>query len=137
MSQRMSLVDAKLYYGPAGSTAGTLLNNVKDLSLKMKKGEAKVDSRASRYSKKKGALKEIEVEWEMNDDSADTALAAIIAAFIGDTPLAFLIKDASDGHGIDGDFEVFGCDREEKLEDAVVYKINIKPCPSTRDVQWV
>ena len=86
---------------------------------------------------KKGALKEIEVEWEMNDNSADAALAAIIAAFIGDTPLAFLIKDASDGLGIDGDFKVFGCDREEKLEDAVVYKINIKPCPSTRDVQWV
>jgi hypothetical protein len=137
MPQRMSLVDAKLYYGPAGSTAGTLITNVKDLSLKMKKGEAKVDSRASRYSKKKGSLKEIEVEWDMNDDSSDTALAAIIAAFIGDTPLAFLIKDASDGHGIDGDFEVFGCDRDEKLEDAVVYKINIKPCPSARDVQWV
>jgi hypothetical protein len=137
MAQRMSLVDAKLYYGPAGGTASTLITNVKDLSLKMKKGEAKVDSRASRYSKKKGSLKEVEVEWEMNDDSSDAALAAIVAAFINDTPLAFLIKDASDGHGIDGDFEVFGCDREEKLEDAVVYKVNIKPCPSTRDVSWV
>jgi hypothetical protein len=137
MSQRMSLIDAKLYYGTAGSTAATLIANVKDLSLKMKKGEAKVDSRASRWSKKKGSLKEIEVEWEMNDDSADTALTAIINAFINDTPLAFFIKDASDGHGIDGDFEVFGCDREEKLEDAVVYKINIKPCPSSRDITWV
>jgi hypothetical protein len=137
MSQRMSLIDAKLYYGTAGSTAATLIVNVKDLSLKMKKGEAKVDSRASRWSKKKGSLKEIEVEWEMNDDSADTALTAIINAFINDTPLAFFIKDASDGHGIDGDFEVFGCDREEKLEDAVVYKINIKPCPSSRDITWV
>jgi hypothetical protein len=133
----MSLIDAKLYYGTAGSTAATLIANVKDLSLKMKKGEAKVDSRASRWSKKKGSLKEIEVEWEMNDDSADTALTAIINAFINDTPLAFFIKDASDGHGIDGDFEVFGCDREEKLEDAVVYKINIKPCPSSRDITWV
>jgi hypothetical protein len=137
MGQRMSLIDAKLYYGTAGSTAGTLIANVKDLSLKMKKGEAKVDSRASRWSKKKGSLKEIEVEWEMNDDSADTALTAIINAFINDTPLAFFIKDASDGHGIDGDFEVFGCDREEKLEDAVVYKINIKPCPSSRDITWI
>jgi hypothetical protein len=137
MAQRLSLVDAKLFYGPAGSTGGTLITNVKDLSLKMKKGEAKVDSRASRYAKRKGSLKEIEVEWEMNDDSSDAALTAIIAAFINDTPLAFLIKDAQDGHGIDGDFEVFGCDREEKLEDAVTYKINIKPCPSTRDVQWV
>jgi hypothetical protein len=133
----MSLVDAKLYYGTAGGTATTLITNVKDLSLKMKKGEAKVDSRASRYSKKKGSLKEVEVEWEMNDDSSDPALAAIIAAFISDTPLAFLIKDAQDGHGIDGDFEVFGCDREEKLEDAIVYKVSIKPCPSTRDVNWV
>ena len=137
MSQRMSLVDARLYYGMAGSTAGTLITNVKDLSLKMKKGEAKVDSRASRYSKRKGALKEIEVEWEMNDDSSDSALATIVSAFINDTPLAFKILDASDGHGFDGDFEIFGCDREEKLEDAIVYKINIKPCPSTRDMTWI
>lgn len=91
MAQRMSLVDAKLYHGAAGATAATLITNVKDLSLKMKKGEAKVDSRASRYSKKKGSLKEIEVEWEMNYDSEDAALKAIISAFINDTPLAFLI----------------------------------------------
>lgn len=134
---RMSLTDAKLYYGAAGATAGTLVTNVKDLSLKMKKGEAKADSRASTWSKKKGSLKEAEIEWEMNDDSADTALSAFIAAFINSTALAFLIKDASDGHGLDGDFEVFTCEREEKLEEGIVYKIGIKPCPSTRDLQWI
>ena len=134
---RMSIIDAKLYYGPAGSTATTLVTNVKDLSLKMKKGEAKANSRASRWAKTRGSLKEAEIEWEMNDEPTDTALAAIIAAFINDTPLAFFVKDAADGHGIDGDFEVFTCDRDEKLEEGLVYKISIKPCPSTRDVTWV
>jgi hypothetical protein len=137
MSIRMSLTDAKLYYGAAGSTAGALVTNVKDLSLKMKKGEAKANSRASKWAKQKGSLKEAEIEWEMNDDSADTALTAFISAFINDTPLAFFIKDSSDGHGLDGDFEVFTCEREEKLEEGIMYKIGIKPCPSTRDLQWV
>lgn len=137
MALRMALSDAKLYYGTAGSTAGTLITNVRDLSLKMKKGEAKADSRGSVWSKKRATLKEAEVEWEMNDDPDDTALTAIVNAFINNTTLAFLIKDAASGHGLDGDFEVFTCDREEKLEDVIVYKIGIKPCPSTRDLAWV
>ena len=115
----------------------TLVTNVKDLSLKLKKGEAKTNSRASTWAKQKGSLKEAEIEWEMNDDSADTALTAFISAFINSTPLAFLVKDATDGHGLDADFEVFTCEREEKLEEGIVYKIGIKLCPSTREVAWV
>ena len=104
MPIRMSLTDAKLYYGAAGATASTLVTNVKDLSLKLKKGEAKTNSRASTWAKQKGSLKEAEIEWEMNDDSADTALTAFISAFINSTPLAFLVKDATDGHGLDARF---------------------------------
>jgi len=137
MSLRLSLIDAKLYYGPSGSSAGTLVPNVQDLSLKMKKGEAKANSRASTWAKQKGTLKEAEIEWNMLDDSTDTALAAFISAFISGTPLAFKILDAADGYGLDGDFEVFTCEREEKLEEGISYKIGIKPCPSTRDLAWV
>jgi len=133
----MSLIDAKLFYGTAGASAGTEVKNVKDLSLKMKKGEAKTNSRASTWAKQKGSLKEAEIEWEMNDDSTDTALSTFIAAFINSTPVAFKVLDAIDGHGLDGDFEVFTCEREEKLEEGIVYKIGIKPCPSTRDITWI
>ena len=46
MAINMSL-DAKLYRGAAGSTANTEVNTCKDVSLKMKKGEAKIADKAS------------------------------------------------------------------------------------------
>ena len=54
MAVRVSL-DAKLYYGPAGSRASTLINTVGDVTLSLKKGETKISSRASRWALTKGA----------------------------------------------------------------------------------
>jgi hypothetical protein len=135
MPVRVSL-DAKLYYGSAGSTANTLLNTVGDVTLSLKKSETKISSRASRWALFKGALKEAEISFEVVDDSGDTALATILTAFMGDTPMAFLIKDAVDGSGLDADFEVLGADRDEKLEDAVKYKFTIKPTFVSRYPAW-
>ena len=136
MAIRVSL-DAKLYQGAAGSTATHLVNTVGDVSLKFKKGETKISSRASRWALVKGALKEADIDFEINDDPADTALSAIIAAFVSDTPMAFLIKDAQNGSGLDADFEVLSMDRDEKLEDAVKYKFTIKPTYVSRYPAWV
>ena len=73
MPVRVSL-DAKLYYGPAGTTASTLLNTVGDVTLSLKKSETKISSRASRWALFKGALKEAEISFEVVDDSSDGAL---------------------------------------------------------------
>ena len=92
MSVNMSL-DAKLLRGPAGSTATTEVNTCKDVSLKMKKSEAKISSRASRWALVKGALKEAEFTVSFDSDQNDVHLQALISAFISDTPLAFKIAD--------------------------------------------
>ena len=135
MAVRVSL-DAKLYYGPAGSTASILINTVGDVTLSLKKSETKISSRASRWALVKGALKEAEISFEVVDDSTDGSMQAILAAFMGDTPLAFFVKDAADGHGLDADFEITGADRDEKLEDAIKYKFTIKPTYVSRYPTW-
>jgi hypothetical protein len=135
MPVRVSL-DAKLYYGPAETTASTLLNTVGDVTVSLKKSETKISSRASRWALFKGALKEAEISFEVVDDSSDGALGALLAAFMSDTPMAFLVKDAVDGSGLDADFEVLGADRDEKLEDAIKYKFTIKPTFVSRYPSW-
>ena len=135
MPVRVSL-DAKLYHGPAGNTATTLLTTVGDVTVSLKKSETKISSRASRWALFKGALKEAEISFEVVDDSSSTALGTILNAFMSDTPLAFLIKDAVDGSGLDADFEVLGADRDEKLEDAIKYKFTIKPTYVSRYPTW-
>lgn len=135
MAINMSL-DAKLLRGVAGSTATTEVNTCKDVSLKMKKGEAKISSRASRWALVKGAMKEAEFDVEFNSDSTDLHLQALITAFVTDTPLAFKIADKQSGQGLDADFEIMSMDDEQKLEEGVVIKFTIKPTYVSRYPTW-
>ena len=135
MAINMSL-DAKLYRGAAGSTATTEVNTCKDVSLKMKKGEAKISSRASRWALVKGAMKEAEFDVEFNSDSSDLHLQAMITAFVSDTPLAFKIADKVSGAGLDADFEIMEMDDEQKLEEGVTIKFTIKPTYVSRYPTW-
>src|SRR3990172_7323470 len=123
MGVNMSL-DAKLYRGTAGSTASTEVTTCKDVSLKMKKGEAKISSRASRWALVKGAMKEAEFDVEFNSDANDVHLQALITAFVTDTTLAFKIADKQSGQGLDADFEIMEMDDEQKLEEGVVIKFS-------------
>lgn len=135
MPINMSL-DAKLYRGAAGTTANTEVNTCKDVSLKIKKGEAKISSRASRWALVKGALKEAEFDIEFTSDSSDVHLQALITAFITDTPLAFKIADKVSGEGMDADFEILEMDDEQKLDEAVTIKFTVKPTYVSRYPTW-
>jgi hypothetical protein len=135
MAINLSL-DAKLYRGAAGSTATTEVNTCKDVSLKIKKGEAKISSRASRWALVKGAMKEAEFDVEFNSDANDVHLQAIITAFVSDTPLAFKIADKQSGQGLNADFEIMEMDDEQKLEEGVTIKFTIKPTYVTRYPTW-
>jgi hypothetical protein len=135
MPINMSL-DAKLYRGNAGTKATTEVNTCKDVSLKIKKGEAKISSRASRWALVKGAMKEAEFDVEFTSDPNDAHLQALISAFVSDTPLAFYITDKAGGQGMDADFEIMEMDDEQKLEDSVTIKFTIKPTYVSRYPAW-
>lgn len=135
---RVSL-DAKLFFGTAGTKATTELSIVGDVELSVKKGEAKTPRRGSRWQFFRGTLKEAEITFSIVDDPNDANLPQIIAAFLAGTQLAFYIADAtsgSGGKGIDADWEVLSMKRSEKVEDAVTYEFSIKPSWAGRDVQW-
>lgn len=125
----MSLIglDAKLYRGTAGSTAATEVSNVKDLSLRVEKGEADVSTRASVWELIKTTLKKGTVEFQMQNIENCPHVAAIASAFYSDTALSFLILDKASGKGVDADFEVVSFGREEPLKEGQTIPVTIKP----------
>lgn len=65
-------MDAKLYYGTAGSAANTLMGNVRNVTLNLEAGEADVTTRAnSGWRATAPTLRECSVEFEMVWDPDD------------------------------------------------------------------
>lgn len=130
-------LNAKLYFGTAGSTASTELTNVKDVTLNLECGEADVTTRASEGWKVSVAtLKDASVEFTMLYDTENAGYSALKTAYFGGTPIALLIAD-DDENGLDADFTITGFSIEQPLEDAVTVSITAKPTFKTRAPEWV
>lgn len=125
-------LDAKLYYGTAGSTPSTELTNVRDVTFGDTRSEANLNRRASWFNVIKTTRRGIEINWTMINDDADTGLAAIIVAYVANTALAFKIVDKTAGTGVDADFYITKCERSEPDETEQTYAITIKPTYITR-----
>lgn len=130
--------DAELYYGVAGSTAGTLLAEVFDVTLNVDKSEADVTTRASAgWRSTRTALREGSIDFSIKAKTSDAGLAAIRTAFQGDTLLAFKCIDASGGSGIDADFSITKYSEKQALEEAVTIDVSIKICTENRTPSWI
>lgn len=131
-------MECKLYYGAAGSTANTLLANVKDLTLNLEKGEADVTTRANQgWRAVVATLKSGTVEFEMVWDTEDAGFAALKDAYFNNTAIALAVLDGESGEGLDADFSVTNFSRNEPLEEAVTVNVTVKPTYSTRAPAWV
>ena len=131
-------MEAKLYYGAAGTTAATELTNVKDVTLNLESGEADVTTRGnSGWRATVGTLKTGSVEFEMIWDSDDAGFAAIKDAYFNNTPIALAILDGAGGEGLDADFSITNFSRKEALEEAITVSVTAKPTYSTRAPAWV
>lgn len=114
----------------------TLISNVRDLKLVMDKNEADVTTRANAgWKATLDGLKDATVEWESIWDSTDTALAAILSAFLNNTTLAFQVMDGAYGtsgsQGLVGTFTVTKFERDEPLTEGMKISIAIKPAYGT------
>lgn len=141
MSVRLGL-DARLYYGPAGTSATTEITNVKDLTLNLEKAEADVTTRANNgWRATVGTLKDASIEFQMVWDSADGGFTAIRQAFLDNTPLDFKIlsgaDDDPDAEGLLATCEVFAFTRNEALEEAITVDVTIKPTYADNAPSWV
>ena len=141
MSVRLGL-DARLYYGPAGSAATTELTNVKDLTLNLEKAEADVTTRANQgWRATVGTLKDASIEFQMVWDTADAGFSAIRQAFLADTPMDFRVLSGASSdpqsEGLLATCEVFSFTRNEALEEAITVDVTIKPTYAENPPVWV
>ena len=141
MSVRLGL-DARLYYGSAGSGATTELTNVKDLTLNLEKAEADVTTRANQgWRATVGTLKDASIEFQMVWDTADAGFSAIRQAFLADTPMDFRVLSGASNdpqsEGLLATCEVFSFTRNEALEEAITVDVTIKPTYAENPPSWV
>lgn len=135
-------MNCAMYYGVAGSTASTLVENVKDVTLNLTKGEADVTTRGNAgWKATLGTLRDGSVDFDIVWDSEDPFFAALFAAWVSTTPVAvaLLVLDdtiANAGQGLDADFSVINLTRTENLADAVMATVSVKPTYSTRAPAW-
>lgn len=130
-------LDAKLFYGEAGTQGKTELTNVKDVTLNLTTGEADTTTRAATGWRTYAAtLKEGSLEFEMNWDTEDAGFKAVQEAFFSNGAIAFFVSDGA-GNGLDADFVITAFTRNEPLEDAMTVSITARPTNVTRAPAWV
>lgn len=99
-----------LYYGTAGATASTLIQNCKDITISgdLERGDTTVrgDSTAPPIRTEDACIRILQIEWQMIVDSTDTVYAALKAAAANGTLVALRGKDYSSGKGPDADFSI-------------------------------
>lgn len=125
MAKRMGF-EGKLYWGVAGSTAATELTIARDVSYKLEIEEADISDRASIIELVDVGQVKFSLEFEINNQDTNAFLAAMRAAVIAGTAMAFRTRDKTAGWGVDGDF-VITDDESQPLKDAQRVKVSAKP----------
>lgn len=135
MAKRMGF-EGKLYWGTAGSTAATELTIVRDVNYKYESSFVDVSDRASIIGDNDVGQVGFTLEFEVNNDNSNAFIAALRAAVIAGTAIAFKTEDMTSGYGCDGDF-VFGEDEDQPLTDAQRIKVSARPTQkSGRTISW-
>lgn len=100
--------EGQIFYGTAGTTGATLLENVKDISLNMEveRGNTTVrgDSTAPPIETEDVTIRKVGVEWGMIYDITDSAVEALLQAAADGTGVALRLKSYASGKGPDADF---------------------------------
>jgi len=120
----------------------SLVDNVRDLSINLEKGEADVTTRGGNgFRQRKATLKDGSIEFQMVYLPGDTAFDAFMASWLNNTPIACAVldgeSDTADVEGLWADFEVFNFSKTENLEEAQMVTVSIKPTISTVAPEWV
>jgi predicted secreted protein len=137
-------MDAKLYFCAAGIGATptwTLINNTKNVTLNLQKGEADVTTRGNNGWKATiGTLKEGSIEFEMVWDTTDAAFTAIQQAYFSDSVIGLAVMDGPiatvGSQGLWADCAITDFSRDEPLEDAITVKVTAKPTYSANPPIW-
>ena len=118
-------MNAAIYLG------GTVLGNVKDVTLSLETGEADITTRANQGWRATAAtLRECTAEWQMVWKEADAGLAAIRTAWLNNETVEMEIltapKEEAGSEGPVGKFVITNFSRNEALEEAITYDVSAK-----------
>ena len=126
MSIRLGL-DCVLYRGTAGTTAATVMKNVKDVTCNLETGEADITTRAAQgWRVTKATLKEATIEFGMLYDVEDADMQAISNAFFHNSAISLFVSDGL-GSGLDCDASITQFNIEQNLEEGVNISVTAKP----------
>jgi hypothetical protein len=122
--------------GTYGVPVWVEIDLAKDVNINLEAAEADASSRSSAgWREYIQSLKDASVEFEMMNDSADTAFTAVKNAFINGTAIEVLVLDGPDAttgsQGLRMTAAVSGFSRSEPLEEAVTISVTLKPTPNT------
>ncbi len=140
-------MNCKLYFGDkilteidpinaTDSVVWNLLDNCKDVSLGLEKGEADITTRANNgWRATVGTLKDGNIEFEAIWKPGDAGFTALQAAWANGTEISMMALDGAYGttgsQGLTGNFTVTNFSRTESLEEAVTVSVTIKPSSLT------
>lgn len=116
-----------LLCGTAGSTPGpTAKLKARDVSYKIDSVTDDVSDRDSIFEYVDVAQVKIGLQFELNNNTADTLASTVLAAVVSGDAVALKTLDQASGKGIDGDF-VVSLSLEQPLKGAQRVKVDAMP----------
>lgn len=129
--------NAKLFAGPAGTTASTEVKNCRTVTVNMTHEEADATTRGTGgFSVVVPTLKSVEISFSMLDIPGDPSLETIRSAYVSGGPVALKALSAESGWGPDGDFIITAFNRNEDNKGLIEYSVTAKPTLSSRQVTF-
>ena len=125
--KRMTL-EAKLYYGSPGATAGTLATNARDMTVPFDPTKVDISDRGCSIAVYGPGMAELSIQWESNWSDTDAFVQQAYAAAVGRTPIALRTKDFITGKGVDADFIIVKADWKGPLKEG--QKVDFEAVPT-------
>jgi hypothetical protein len=107
MAKKRMGFEGKIFYGVAGSTAATEIENSQDINYDFDTDRGSTLERGTGSAPpiecETVTVRKVSISFKMLNKDGDTTLTALLAAAYGGTPVALRTKDKSAGKGFDGD----------------------------------
>jgi len=137
-------MNCKLYYNTGDYTTPVWveITNAKDVTLNLEASEADVTTRGNAgWRATTAALRDGSVDFEMIWDTADTAFAAIQAAYFANSAVEVAVMDGDittvGSEGLRASMSVTSFTRNEPLEEAVSVAVGLKPTYAANAPEWM
>jgi len=138
MGKKIGL-ECKAYYASAvlsddvtpATASWNEIDEARDITLTLERGEADVSSRASTWAAFKATLKNGRVDMELSYDATDTAYEALRDAWDSGDEIGIAIMDGDietgGSEGFCANMSVLNMTRNEPLEDGVTVSVSLRP----------